>query len=198
MTRVEKAKHSGFCIGLLFSIVLLLLCSIRLAHTQGVLPDTGQARCYNSTSEIPCPSPGQPFYGQDGNYATTQPAYEVSADGLIVTDLNTELMWQRTDDGVRRDWNAAEVYCENSVLGGHLDWRLPSRAELVSIVDYGRYNLSLNPIFSCTLITTYYWSETPGAADPVGNHWNVEFTSGRAHYGSNSNLNLVRCVRGGQ
>ncbi len=33
-----------------------------------LVPDTGQSKCYNATVEIPCPSSGQPFYGQDAQY----------------------------------------------------------------------------------------------------------------------------------
>jgi hypothetical protein len=32
------------------------------------VPDTRQSKCYNATVEIPCPSPGQLFYGQDTNF----------------------------------------------------------------------------------------------------------------------------------
>lgn len=37
------------------------------------MPGSGQSKCYNDTEEIPCPAPGEPFYGQDGNYAASHP-----------------------------------------------------------------------------------------------------------------------------
>lgn len=45
------------------------------------LPDTGQTKCYDNTKEIPCPQPGEAFYGQDGNYQGPQPAYRDNGDG---------------------------------------------------------------------------------------------------------------------
>ncbi|NCO61127.1 hypothetical protein GW871_11865 [bacterium] len=40
------------------------------------VPDTGQTKCYDDTGEImPCPTPGQPFHGQDGNFTINPPCY---------------------------------------------------------------------------------------------------------------------------
>ena len=44
------------------------------------VPDTGQTKCYNATVEIPCPSSGQPFYGQDAQY-TINPMSYTKLDG---------------------------------------------------------------------------------------------------------------------
>ena len=54
-------------------IVLLLIPAINV-HAWPI-PDTGQTKCYNNTTEIPCPAPGEPFYGQDGNYTINPPSY---------------------------------------------------------------------------------------------------------------------------
>jgi len=42
--------------------IILMVTAVAWA---AVVPDTGQMRCYKNTVEIPCPSSGQPFYGQD-------------------------------------------------------------------------------------------------------------------------------------
>ena len=55
------------------------------------LPDTGINKCYDAEKEIPCPKPGQPFYGQDTQYDGSQPAYRDNGDGTV-TELNTSLM----------------------------------------------------------------------------------------------------------
>ena len=129
---------------MLFSFFILssLLIPFGLTQAAHAFPDTGQTKCFNAVGEIPCPAPGEAFYGQDGNLQGLQPAYQVSANGLTVTDLNSRLIWQRTDDGVQRTWANAVTYCEALALGGFSDWRLPSRHELVSIADYGRYLLA--------------------------------------------------------
>ncbi len=45
------------------------------------VPDTGQTKCYDNTTEIICPQPGQPFYGQDASYSINTPAYTKLAAG---------------------------------------------------------------------------------------------------------------------
>ena len=65
--------------------------------------------------EIPCPQPGQPFYGQDAQYDGPQPSYQDNGDGTV-TDLNTNLMWQQSDDGTTRNWQEALDYCEALTL----------------------------------------------------------------------------------
>ena len=63
---MNKIRLSAFC------LVFLVLTAIVRA---GSIPDTGQIKCYNNTAEIPCPSPGQPFYGQDANFTLHPKSY---------------------------------------------------------------------------------------------------------------------------
>jgi hypothetical protein len=158
------------------------------------LSDTGQIKCYNAIGEVPCPAPGEPFYGQDANYEGIAPAYEVSANGLVVTDLNTGLIWQRADDGLTRTWANASAYCEALVLSRFSDWRLPSRHELISIADYGRYEPAINPAFESK--NASYWSDRP-AADLEGYYWQVNFNKGSSGVIGKEQLYYVRCVRSG-
>jgi hypothetical protein len=79
-----------------FLFLITLQISTQLyAYT---LPDTGQNKCYDNTQEIPCPTSGEAFYGQDAQYQSPQPAYTDNGDGTV-TDVNTGLMWQKADDG---------------------------------------------------------------------------------------------------
>ena len=57
--------------------------------------DTGQQGCYDEKgSPITCPSTGDSLYGQDAQYATVSPSFEVCGDSVVV-DKNTNLMWQK-------------------------------------------------------------------------------------------------------
>jgi hypothetical protein len=178
----------------LLTFIVLIISPI-IGSTYDLVPDTGQSKCYDDTREIPCPNLGDPFFGQDGNYQGSQPSYQLSADSLIVTDLNTGLMWQQADDGIPKDWASAISYCENLEFGGYADWRLPSLQELISIVDYGRFYWSINPIFSIS--NSSYWTSNP-VADGSNAAWHVVFVHG------NTGLDLkdsypgayARCVRG--
>jgi PKD repeat protein len=160
------------------------------------LPDTGQTKCYDNTSEIPCPSTGQPFYGQDANYTINQPAYTPHGD--TVTDNVTGLMWQREDDNITRTWDAAMGYCQDSGLGGYNDWRLPSKKELMGLVNY---NIPYpGPTIDTNAFpgTNYWcWSSTTYAYVP-GFAWSVYFYYGFVNYNGKGYNGYVRCVRGGQ
>ena len=79
------------------------------------VPDTGVTKCYDIAGNvITCPSPGQPFYGQDGNYSINPMSY-TKLDGsgnalpdsamswVMVKDNVTGLIWEMktNKDGVK-------------------------------------------------------------------------------------------------
>ncbi|MCG1036511.1 Lcl domain-containing protein [Polaribacter sargassicola] len=94
-------------------------------------------------------------------------------DGTI-TDYATGLMWQKTDDGIGKNWEEALSYSENLKLSAYSDWRLPNAKELQSIVDYTRSpqttnSPAINSIFESTQIKDpkgnleqdpFYWTST--------------------------------------
>jgi hypothetical protein len=99
---------------------------------------TGQTTLYdNDGAVLAALSIGESLYGQDANYLKGKVmSYEDSGDGII-TDLNTELMWQQVPSADGFSWQEAEDYCENLELGGYDDWRMPSAKELYSISNFG-------------------------------------------------------------
>lgn len=100
-----------------------------------------------------------------------------------VSDLATGLMWQKSDDGVGRNWGDALQFAEGLELAGHSDWRLPNAKELQSIVDYtrapdatspGLVGPAINPVFDLSETESWFWTgttltETPPQAG-VGSH----------------------------
>lgn len=79
-------------------------------------------------------------------------------------------------------------------LGGHSDWRLPTSAELQTILDCSFGVPCIDPIFGPTL--KWYWSST--SVDSVSNHaWIVSFLAG-VQPTNKSDLVRVRAVRGGR
>ena len=101
----------------------------------GPMPDTGQIKCYNNSVEIvPCPNPGDPFYGQDAQYAGPARSYTklgqngvelpdtaTQAGGWIMTRDNvTGLIWEiKTDDGTIHDKdNTYTWYDSNPATNG--------------------------------------------------------------------------------
>jgi hypothetical protein len=93
-----------------------------------------------------CPTEGQPFCGQDAQYAGSQPSYTPSGDGLTVFDNVTGLTWTQSpnldgDGDIDVDdkliFTEAQSYSETlntANFGGFNDWRLPTIKELYSLI----------------------------------------------------------------
>ncbi|MBF0420928.1 MAG: DUF1566 domain-containing protein, partial [Magnetococcales bacterium] len=88
-----------------------------------VVVGTGQDRCYDTVAEIPCPSVGEPFFGQDANYPGKSPSYRDNNDGTVL-DLNTGLLWTKGVDPVKVSLVEAEAIAKTMQLAGHGDWRV--------------------------------------------------------------------------
>jgi hypothetical protein len=210
------------------------------------VPDTGQTTCYDDAGAvIPCPQPGEAFYGQDANYTINPPSYtkldasgndlpDSSSSWVMVRDNVTGLIWEvkQNMDGVQ-DYenphdadNAYTWYDSNPAtnggdpgapgdgtdtedfidalndaeFGGGNDWRMPTRQELRSIVDYGR-NPSIDAAYFPNTVAHLYWSSTTGAGN-TDYAWSMNFSNGSDYgydigYGLKSSHYYVWAVRGG-
>lgn len=190
----------------IFTYVLLL--PVFLSAGTFKLPDTGQTKCYRGVDpydEIPCAGTGQ-----DGAYVQNPLSYTDNGNGTV-TDNNTGLVWQQQDDGPGYNWYVASgIYdatqnpesmdvCGSLDLGGATDWRLPTKKELMSIVDYAI------PFPGPTNNTAYFqnrrgsndWSSTTVAGDP-DSAMHVNFEIGGVYSDYKFYGLSVRCVRGGQ
>ena len=158
-------------------------------------------------------------------------SYLDNGDGTV-TDLNTGLMWEKKgDDGGLHDRDLAfmwsDLYLENPNtdtiwdwldhinaeggmgFAGHNDWRVPNVQELLSIVDFGRHFMAVDPVFNlgcvpdCTPTTCSctgfenYWASTTLASGADG-AWLVGFGAGNVSGSNKRSLASVRAVRGGR
>ena len=102
-------------------------------------------------------------------------------DGVTV-DAQTGLMWTRKNvlpDAV--NFNSAKAALSEFDLGGFRDWRLPTRAELVSLVDDTRRDPAIDTEhFACE--SSWYWASTPDAGVPEF-AWGVNFSYGGSCFG---------------
>jgi len=120
---------------------------------------------------------------------------------LMLSGLNAnemrDLIWQDSSDTkvVQKDWQGAKDYCEELVLGGKDDWRLPNIKELQSIIDISKYKPAIKKEFKNVSIKGYYWSSTVDISSD-GYAWNIGFNYGTTSKDSILNEFYVRCVRG--
>lgn len=152
----------------------------------------------------------------DGYYQRgLTPVYTAASD--MVTDELTGLMWQ-DDITVSKTWltlenyqacvadtsspacfdtsgDTATSYCTALSLGGYTDWRLPTSAELESIIDHSKNTPSID--------TAYFnhWGNYLSSNTYKGDNslvWHVDFEYGEVDYDDKYTIYQVRCVRNGQ
>jgi hypothetical protein len=199
--------------------VLTLLTSLFTLQTAYAfkLPDSGQTKCYQAVlpySEIPCTGTGQ-----DGDYNINPMSFTDNGNGTV-TDNNTGLVWQKCSVGQNNDascsgtaatynwyqasgttnasYNAATLnICGSLALAGG-GWRLPSKKELINIVDYSvpYPGAAIQQTKFPNTVVSVYWSSTTYANYPVS-AWGGFSTGGVSFYNKSNNY-YIRCVRGGQ
>jgi hypothetical protein len=126
---------------------------------------------------------------------TTESGKELNTcgEGTIIYK-DEDLCWQR---GVMpdkaEDWQAASDYCENLVLAGEDDWRLPTTDELISIVDESFQDIAIDPEYFQDTAAINYWTSSPYKE---GLHWYIHFETGYQGFAQDFRENFgVRCVR---
>lgn len=82
---------------------------------------------------FPMPNPA-------GSGLPNEAKYTDLGNGVVRDDL-TCLEWEKAPATVAADtssWDGALAYCDKLALGSNADWRVPTRVELVSIVDFSK------------------------------------------------------------
>lgn len=149
-----------------------------------------------------------------------------NGDGTV-SDLDTGLMWEQTDDlgGIHDwdnlyQWSTAGFPCSGTVhthfllvlnngissdgtatsgcFAGHCDWRLPTSEELQSILR-APFPCGTNPCVDPIFGPThgFYYWTTTTWAVDPSAAWVVDFSDGTLEVSSKVNSRYVRAVRGG-
>jgi hypothetical protein len=123
----------------------------------------------------------------------SSPSYDVSSADVVV-DRVTGLMWQRTVDPDGYAWDQANGHCACLATGGHHDWRLPTRIELVSIVDFTKGDPAIDGNAFPSAPSDYFWTSSPVAGSPDA-AWYLYFFDGNTHSMGRDTVYRARCVR---
>ncbi len=109
--------------------------------------------------------------------------------------VNGELMWQDELETKDLKLNALEAtrYCKSLHLATKKDWRLPSYDELLTIVNYFRFDpAKIDEIEH--IRSNRYWTSSADAAD-ISANWYVDFKYGQTGTALRDIKYNVRCVR---
>ena len=112
-------------------------------------------------------------------------------------DPKTGLEWQCESPG-EMTWHEAQEYAKSLSLEDHGDWRLPTLAELESLLDRTQARSDGRPYMREEIPfrdELSYWSSTTFELD-TKNAWIVMFDGAYLLSYYKSNLYHVRCVRG--
>lgn len=123
------------------------------------------------------------------------PAGRYTVTAGTVFDTKTKLTWQRGVPPSTYTWSDAKAFCAGTTMDG-TDWRLPTRNELLTIVDFSRTNPSIDPTAFPSTPSSMFWSSSrvAGSSTEV---WAVDFNYGYSYsdMGDVSYTYDVRCVR---
>lgn len=79
-------------------------------------------------------------------------------------------------------------------LCGFHDWRIPTRAELTSIIDFGQFQPAIDLDYFPHTLDTFYWVINPMANRPI-EAWSVDFEFGTTSGLRKTDKRPVRLVR---
>jgi len=158
------------------------------------------------TGELePNTAPGPTMKTLDKNLPTwsrilpSSERFELVMDGEAVLDRETVLVWARNANlGGFMDWQNAISYCNNLAIAGRKGWRLPSVAELSSLVDTTQESPSLpDGHYFKNVQSFYYWLSNTYEGDS-DSAWRANMFNGSVSFDLKVGSSCVWPVRGGK
>ena len=134
--------------------------------------------------------------GVDGS-APSSPAPEsperYTVQNGVVYDTRTKLRWQQIPAPNPLEWAAGRDYCAALSLDGN-GWRLPSVAELQTLVDETKSDPSIDGVVFPGTPSEYFWTSSPLPRFDAF-IWTVYFGYGLSTFFQVNQTHHVRCVR---
>jgi hypothetical protein len=166
-----------------------------------------------SAGSLTPPGPPGPTIQQKPTWDKTIPVAQRFVDALdknssgayeAVLDKETGLVWAKSPYTVSLMWDQADLYCATLNLGGRKGWRLPTIAELSSLIDMSNPGIPKLPVgqtmFTNVPADTYassaFWSSSSSAGS--SNAWTVNMGNVFVYGSGKTNSYYVWPVRGGQ
>ena len=134
------------------------------------------------------------------------PASTTDLGNGAVLDNVTCLVWEKAPNTTQGFWQANSDHCASLVtssFAGYSDWRLPTRVEMASLVDFARTGDAIDTTAFPKEPSGYYrtgsdWYETITGQNSSGFSWIYGMSSGFTSnaYAKTTGNAYVRCVRG--
>lgn len=137
--------------------------------------------------------------------STPSSEFKLLEDGAVVRHERTTLQWQRCAEG--QTWDADSNGCQGrpaalTWLRAHRlakqtgnDWRLPSAAELLTIVERCHFAPAINPQVFPSTPGGLFWSASTDTGG-LDRAWCVSFFGGQSYRVGKAQSGRVRLVRG--
>jgi len=116
-----------------------------------------------------------------------------TAESETVVDLVTGLVWQAAVPEETFTWQEAADHCTELRLGGRDGYRLPTRIELVSLLDLERTEPAIDTTAFPETPGEWFWSSSSSAEEPT-RAWYAYFYFGYPDVGEQESTFRVRCV----
>ncbi len=117
----------------------------------------------------------------------------------VVFDQSTGLLWQRFSSATSNSLAEAQCYCATLQIAGLTGWRLPTRLELLSLVDFARANPATHPgAFPTPTSGNFLTSSVSKPVDPAPYSYEIDFGTGQLQEwgaGGGGGQQSIRCVR---
>jgi hypothetical protein len=144
----------------------------------------------SGTSPVQWPRFKIPNYPQDGGPTENRASY--SGDAGSIQDNVSKLVWREPVETGLYTFEEARAKCASITAGGR--WRLPSRIELVTLLDLRR-TPAIDPMFASTE-SIPYWTSSEVRPYTERRRWIVSFTSVAGPDTRNENEKAgVRCIK---
>ncbi len=123
---------------------------------------------------------------------------------VVFVDPRTQLTWQSCSAGMSQlqehcygvaglyDWQQALQYCAQ--LNGGQDWRLPTREELLALVDWQQRTPAVPEALRSVTKNNVYWSATTSVDEPDKAYY-VSMFSGFSYPNKKIIQGFVRCIK---
>lgn len=113
----------------------------------------------------------------------------------VVVDIFTGLTWTKQPSAGQLSFAEASSYCADIARATNRAFRLPTRIELVSILDYTQTGAPIDPDFGPTL-KGVYWTQSVALGPNQSSVWVVSFVAGgNAGIQPAADYAYARCVQ---